>query len=495
MRSKANIRNVALPIWMGRISPLFDTARMLLLVKGKNGREAGRREMIIIIAVGKTGWDLLVDGIRVLLDASLDPDTIVRIREIIVAEPTVSELKWVTGRNAGRFRFVEGEVILRVHDLARAEAVTKRIEQTIRDAVPHVERVLLHAEPVDRTHLRYAVPLADSAGTLDEHFGKAPYFAVVTVGLADGRIEEQQILANPFREEERAKATRVGKFSLRSILSLVKWSSIRTSFPWRNRDDSQDNGDRRPRAVGPAPVGSRDLAAPSQAPAREAGRKREDPRGARANLKALEPYLEESTHTLCGRAAETDRNSKAIAPYEPKVMAFCCRYCAYTAADLAGSMRLEYPTNVRVVHILCSGRIDAVFLLNAFEDGADAVYVAGCNIGDCHFLEGNLSAIRTVAHAKHLLAEIGLEPERLEFFHITASDGPLFAERANEMTERARRLGPNPLRKTMNQRAGGKLAREADAHPPLPEAKLGRLIRHEERVAGVGSERGAGAEA
>lgn len=169
-------------------------------------------------------------------------------------------------------------------------------------------------------------------------------------------------------------------------------------------------------------------------------------------------------------------------PYEPKVVAFCCTYCAYTAGDLAGSMRLEYAPNVRVVKILCTGKIDAVLLLRAFEDGADAVYVAGCNLGDCHFLEGNLRAIRTVAHAKHLLAEIGLEPERLEFFHVPASAGPLFAQRADEMTARARKLGPNPLRKTMKQQAGGKLARVPDAQPPLPEAKLGKLIRQAERV-------------
>jgi len=170
-------------------------------------------------------------------------------------------------------------------------------------------------------------------------------------------------------------------------------------------------------------------------------------------------------------------------PFEPKVVAFCCTYCAYTAGDLAGSMRLEYAPNVRVVKILCSGKIDAVLLLRAFEDGADAVYVAGCNIGDCHFLEGNLRAIRTVAYTQHLLREIGLEPQRLEFFHIPASAGPLFAQRANEMTERARKLGPNPLRSRRTERAGGKLQRQPDPHPPLPEAKLGRLIRHEERMA------------
>jgi len=169
-------------------------------------------------------------------------------------------------------------------------------------------------------------------------------------------------------------------------------------------------------------------------------------------------------------------------PFEPKVVAFCCTYCAYTAGDLAGSMRLEYAPNVRVVKILCSGKIDAVLLLKAFEDGADAVYVAGCAIGDCHFLEGNLRALRTVAHTKRLLAEVGLEPERLEFFHIPASAGPLFAQRATEMTERARRLGPNPLRAYLGQDAGGKLAKSPDEHRPLPQAKYGKLIRDVERV-------------
>jgi F420-non-reducing hydrogenase iron-sulfur subunit len=163
-------------------------------------------------------------------------------------------------------------------------------------------------------------------------------------------------------------------------------------------------------------------------------------------------------------------------PFEPKVVAYCCTYCAYTAGDLAGSMRLEYSPNVRVVKILCSGKVDAVLLLRAFEDGADAVYVAGCALGDCHFLEGNRRAIQTVAYAKKLLAQVGLEPERLEFFHVPASAGPLFAQRANEMTERARSLGPNPLRTWSKQPSGGKLVREADPHPPLPEARHGRLV-------------------
>ncbi len=177
-----------------------------------------------------------------------------------------------------------------------------------------------------------------------------------------------------------------------------------------------------------------------------------------------------------------DRTESAEKPkhYEPKVVAYCCTYCAYTAGDLAGSMLLEYAPNVRIIKILCTGKIDAILLLRAFEDGADAVYVAGCALGDCHFMEGNLRAIQTVAYTKHLLGEIGIEPERLDFFHIPASAGPLFAQRADEMTARAKKLGPNPLRKTMREDAGGKLAKQPDAHPPLPEAHLGKLIHHTE---------------
>jgi len=177
--------------------------------------------LVIVVAIGKTGWDLLSDGMRVLLDASLDADTILRIREIITAEPVVAELKWVTGRNAGRFRFVEAEVTLRVRDLEKAETTTRHIETHIRQAVPYVERVLIHAEPMERTHLCYAVPLADPDGTISEHLGEAPYFALVTVRLADGVIEEQQVVANPHKDLERAKGIRVAEWLVDQKVDVV----------------------------------------------------------------------------------------------------------------------------------------------------------------------------------------------------------------------------------------------------------------------------------
>lgn len=134
-----------------------------------------------------------------------------------------------------------------------------------------------------------------------------------------------------------------------------------------------------------------------------------------------------------------------MSDYEPTLIAFACTYCAYTAADLAGSLRLAYPANVRIVKLTCSGRIEPVHLLRAFEAGADAVFVAGCQPGECHFLQGNTRGKKWVTYAKQLLAEIGLEPERLEYFHVAASEAQGWVEAVEEMTDRARRLGPNPL--------------------------------------------------
>lgn len=132
--------------------------------------------------------------------------------------------------------------------------------------------------------------------------------------------------------------------------------------------------------------------------------------------------------------------------YEPVVVAFVCTYCSYTAADLAGSLRLEYPANVRIIKMSCTGKTDPVVLLRAFEKGADAVFVAGCEEGDCHFLKGNIRGKRWVRFTQARLAELGLEADRLAFFHVAASDAAGWVSAVTEMTERARRLGPSPFR-------------------------------------------------
>jgi F420-non-reducing hydrogenase iron-sulfur subunit len=131
---------------------------------------------------------------------------------------------------------------------------------------------------------------------------------------------------------------------------------------------------------------------------------------------------------------------------EPVILAICCHYCAYAAADAAGSMRLQYPPNIRVLRLPCTGKLEVNYLLAAFERGVDGVLVAGCLEGGCHFLEGNLRARRRVERARQFLAEVGLEPERLEMFNLSSAEGPRFAEISSLMVERVKRLGRSPLR-------------------------------------------------
>ncbi len=136
--------------------------------------------------------------------------------------------------------------------------------------------------------------------------------------------------------------------------------------------------------------------------------------------------------------------------FEPEILAFCCKYCAYAAADLAGSMRLSYPPAVKVIQLPCTGRVDMINLLKAFEDGADGVYVAGCLEGECHFIKGNLRAKKRVAAVKDILASIGLEPGRLQMYNLSSAMGPRFTEIAREMTETIRAFGPSPIKGKLN---------------------------------------------
>lgn len=168
--------------------------------------------LVIVVLIARTGWELLADGMRVLLDASLDVETLDEVHRVVDAEPTVTEIRSLVGRNAGRYRFLEIDVALRVGDLERAHGISQRLEKAIREQVPHVERVLIHYEPRLRTHLRYAVPLSDMLGTVSEHFGESPYFALVTVGLTDAQVERQETLVNPHCDVDKAKGIRVAEW-------------------------------------------------------------------------------------------------------------------------------------------------------------------------------------------------------------------------------------------------------------------------------------------
>jgi coenzyme F420-reducing hydrogenase delta subunit len=145
-------------------------------------------------------------------------------------------------------------------------------------------------------------------------------------------------------------------------------------------------------------------------------------------------------------AAEPRTNGQEPkAVFEPRIVAFLCHYCAFAAADMAGSMRLQYPPNVRNVRLPCTGKLDVLHILRAFEEGADGVMVAGCEEGSCHYLKGNLIAKSRVNHAQTLLAKIGIEPERLHMYNLSSAMGPKYAAIVKEMVERVRGLGPSPV--------------------------------------------------
>ncbi|MGL4208208.1 MAG: hydrogenase iron-sulfur subunit [Candidatus Adiutrix sp.] len=138
-----------------------------------------------------------------------------------------------------------------------------------------------------------------------------------------------------------------------------------------------------------------------------------------------------------------------MSDFEPRIIAFCCKYCAYSAADMAGSMRLQYPTNVEIVLMPCTGRFDMLYALKAFEGGADGVYVAGCLEGTCHFLDGNIRAKKRVAYLRKELETLGVEQERLRMYNLSASQGPRFVEIAKEFTDLITQMGPSPFKKRL----------------------------------------------
>ena len=134
--------------------------------------------------------------------------------------------------------------------------------------------------------------------------------------------------------------------------------------------------------------------------------------------------------------------------FEPKIIGFLCNWCSYAGADLAGVSRIQYPSNIRIIRVMCSGRIDPTFILEALKDGADGVLVAGCHLpSDCHYISGNFKTLRRITLLKKVLQDFGIEPERVRLEWVSASEGDKFAAIVRDMVEEIKKLGPNPLKK------------------------------------------------
>ncbi len=133
--------------------------------------------------------------------------------------------------------------------------------------------------------------------------------------------------------------------------------------------------------------------------------------------------------------------------FEPKIIGIFCNWCTYAAADLAGVSRMQYSPNIRIIRVMCSGRIHPEFIIYAFKNGADGVLIGGCHPGDCHYIEGNYKNLRRYLLLKKLLKQFGIEEERLRLEWISASEADKFVKVVNEFTETIRKLGPIPLKK------------------------------------------------
>jgi len=131
--------------------------------------------------------------------------------------------------------------------------------------------------------------------------------------------------------------------------------------------------------------------------------------------------------------------------YEPKIVGFMCQWCTGTAADMAGTARMQYPPNIRPIRVMCSGTVDPVYVLRAYLDGADGVFIGGCHPGDCHYVSGNYKARRKMAILKSVLNTLGLEDDRVLVRWISAGEGKKFADTVTEFTKEIKEKGPNPI--------------------------------------------------
>jgi len=132
--------------------------------------------------------------------------------------------------------------------------------------------------------------------------------------------------------------------------------------------------------------------------------------------------------------------------FEPNIIGFLCNWCSYAGADLAGTSRMKYPPNIKSIRVMCSGRVDPVFVLEALRKGADGVLVAGCHPGDCHYQSGNYKANRRMKLLKKLLEDMAVDPKRVRFEYISASEGAKFASVVTEFVDELKKMGPSPLK-------------------------------------------------
>lgn len=202
---------------------MFSTIVVLISLVGQYfGFSLDKVAAVIVTGfIVHAGWEILFEGVKVLLDASLDRETLKRIREILLEQPGVKDIKSLTGRNSGSYKFIEAELVMNVRDLERAHAVGIQLEQNIKEHIQNVDQVLIHYEPISKETLTFAVMLDDQEGTISDVYGKAPYIALFTKYAKTGEVLDRRILENPFISQDTGKGIALSEFLVEQGADVV----------------------------------------------------------------------------------------------------------------------------------------------------------------------------------------------------------------------------------------------------------------------------------
>jgi len=192
---------------------LSSTAILISLITNLFGINIDRfAAIIVVLFIGKAALEIFIGSMRVLLDASIDFETMDRIKELISSYPLVAEVRALSGRSSGRYKFIEAELIMRTDELSKAHRAAEEIETLIKREIPLVDHIVIHPEPMRKEKLIYAIPLADKRGTISEHYGEAPLFALIEVKTKDFSVEGIRIIENPYLNLERGKGIKVSEW-------------------------------------------------------------------------------------------------------------------------------------------------------------------------------------------------------------------------------------------------------------------------------------------
>ena len=213
-------------IWTDMLSSLIILAALLSSAVGISlDRYAA---IIVVLFIGRSALTIFVDAVRVLLDASLDYASLNTIRALVLADPRVVAIQGLWARNAGRYKFVELDVTLRVRELSKGHRIAEELKNRVKKEIGQIDRVLIHYQPQQKEQLTYAIPVAEDRQTISEHFGGAPYFRLLTLQVKDGTVIAEHILKNPFLKEEKTKGIKVAEWLLENGLDVLITSHDQT---------------------------------------------------------------------------------------------------------------------------------------------------------------------------------------------------------------------------------------------------------------------------